>query len=114
MRPGTKRALLGGVAAVALAAVILPFAIRWSRTCEQERLRARETWTSYAAHVSGSRAEEEARVVLEHLDDDLEVALDHGEGVLATPTPDDAEGALLYREAMERLVLAHGACGEDH
>ena len=63
-----KHVLLGLAALVVCAAVILPFAVRWSRTCAEERARAGETWTAYAAHVRGSRAEEEARALFPEID----------------------------------------------
>ncbi|MCB9598517.1 MAG: hypothetical protein H6719_37730 [Sandaracinaceae bacterium] len=112
MSPRAKR-IVAVVAALAALAIVLPFAIRWSRPCEEERERARATWTSYADHVAGTRAEAEARAVLEALDGDLGEAVEHGDSVLAAPAPDDERGATLYREALERLSLAEGACGAD-
>jgi len=89
------------------------FVVRWSRPCDQERALARERWAAYASHVEGTRAEVEARAVLSALDADLDEAMRRGESMLAAPEPDDTAGASMYREAMERLVLADGACSAD-
>lgn len=110
MTPRRRGVWLFVASAGALVVVALPFALRWSRTCAEERARAEETWTEYADHMGDTRAGEEARRVLDVIDRDLPAALERGEGMLTTPPPADAEGARLYREAMERLVLADGAC----
>ncbi len=109
--------VLAALALTAAAAGALSFVVRWSRPCDEELARARETWTAYASHIEGTRAEAEARAVLSQLagadGGDLAEALDRGEGLLAAPPPNDARGAELYRRAMEQLALADGACTDS-
>lgn len=105
-----KRALAAAALLAALA-VTLPFAIRWSRSCDEERERARDAWRAYAAAVRGTRAADDAHAVLAALDRDVDRATEVADGALAIPERDSASAAL-YREAMLRLSLAEGACGD--
>ncbi len=90
----------------------VPFTVFWSRTCDEETDRARGAWLRYAEAVDGTRAAEEARAVVAAIEhDDLLTAVDRGDGPLAAPPPDDAAARAAYREAVEHLSLAEGACG---
>lgn len=107
-----RRSILIAVGLVLVLAAALPFTVFWSRPCNEETDRARAAWLRYAEAVDGTRAAEEARAVVAAIEhDDLLTAVDRGDGPLAAPPPDDAAARAAYREAVERLSLAEGACG---
>lgn len=111
MTTRAKNLLIAGGLVLVLAAA-LPFTVFWSRPCDEEVARARAEWLRYAETVDGTRAAEEARGVVRALDaEDLEAAVEQADGPLAAPPPDDEVARARYREAIERLSLAEGACG---
>lgn len=108
-RAWTLAALL--VAGISLVVAVVPFFVRWSRPCEDERSAAASAWEDYANAADGA-AETEARAVAQEIRHDLGAAVERAESLLAAPSDSDDEGARLYRNALERLSLAEGACAD--
>ncbi|MEZ4338320.1 MAG: hypothetical protein R3B82_16995 [Sandaracinaceae bacterium] len=107
-----RRSILVAVGLVLLLSAALPFTVFWSRPCDEEIARARAAWLRYAEAVDGTRAADEARAVLDALDaEDLEAAVERGDDPLAAPPLGNDMAGARYREAVERLSLAEGACG---
>jgi hypothetical protein len=100
--------ITAAIAVLAIAAA--PFAFRWSRTCEEEAARATTAWRAYADGLSEGAARSRARAIEGRIAADPAGALEDAESLGAIPPPDDRASAARYREAMETLVLAEGAC----
>jgi hypothetical protein len=98
----------------ALVVVVVLFVTPWSRPCEEEAERAEAAWSTYLAHVEARTPEatrvEASRRIRGRITGDPAAALEQAESLVATPEPGDERGATLYRDAMETLVLAEGAC----
>ncbi|MBX3272508.1 MAG: hypothetical protein KF729_19775 [Sandaracinaceae bacterium] len=103
---GRARRIGLALAAALAVALALPFAVRWSRGCEEERARARAAWARYAREAAGTAAGEDADRVLRALERGVTEAVEEAD---ALPARARAPG---YREAIEQLTLAHGACNE--
>ena len=110
MSKRVKKLLVAALFLAAAGLLLTPFLIRWSRPCDEERELARQAWSSYAAHLDAP-VQAAAEAVLDQLDGDLDTALEQAEQTM--PAPDDRRGGELYREAMERLALAQGACAGE-
>ena len=91
---------------VAAIAVLVP----WSRPCEEEIATAERAWNGYVAHLRPGTPRQAAGEVRDAIATDPTEALEKAESLASAPPPTDPRAGLLYREAMETLVLAQGAC----
>lgn len=92
------------VIAIGIVLLVIPY----SRSCDEERGRARAAWTRYAEALEGDARQTVLAVRAEV--DDPRAALEDAE-LLAPPPSSEADMSARYREAMDTLSLAAGACG---
>ncbi|MEC7525632.1 MAG: hypothetical protein VYE22_37465 [Myxococcota bacterium] len=111
MRPRRKlRLALAGVLALGLIGAGVAFLAPWSRPCEEEIATAERAWNGYVAHLRPGNPRRAAGEVRDAIAADPTEALEKAESLASAPPPSDPRAGLLYREAMETLVLAQGAC----
>ena len=100
----------GALTTMAVAVAVALFIMPWSESCDAQSRQASAAWSEYVDHLF-ERGEERAQAAraLEGA-----IARDPGEAMFeaerVAPTPGDEEAGVLYRDAMERLSLAEGAC----
>ena len=109
LRPGL-RLTVAAVLALVLVGAGVAFLVPWSAPCEDELLRAEHAWNGHVAHLAPGSPRQAAGAVRDTIAGDPDLALERAESMASAPPPDDRRAGALYREAMESLVLAQGAC----
>lgn len=109
VRPGL-RLTLAGLLALALVGLGIAFLVPWSAPCEDELARAEHAWNGYVAHLAPGSPRQAAGAIRDTIATDPSAALERAESMASAPPPGDRRAGALYREAMEQLVLAQGAC----